>query len=212
MTINDRVKLLRKSLNLTQIEFGKKIAVAQGYLTNIENGHREVTDKIIKLICLQFDINEDWLRTGAGDMREQKNNFSLDKYAKERGASDIDIEILKIYLNLDKNVRKKIVSDFKKIFIKDEISDIKKNLEEEKSNNQISNKKIENEITNYKPELSEKVNEKKITDTETKKYPIYRVPARGSKTGYFEFEMTDEMRKGFEEDLNYDDSQDEDLY
>ncbi len=45
-----------------------------------------------------------------------------------------------------------------------------------------------------------------------KKYPIYQVPARGSKTGHFEIEMTEEMQKGFEEDLNYDNSNNDGLY
>ena len=202
MTINDRVKALRKSLNLTQIEFGKKIAIAQGYLTNIENGYREVTDKIIKLICLEFNVNEDYLRNGTLPMFNQDEVFSLDKYAKERSASDIDIEILKIYLNLDKDVRKKIVSDFKKIFVKTENTYTVNEISATKQNTQIDNEKASDIIkqeTQIKPEP-------KYTST------IMKVPARGSETGYFEFEMTEEMQNGFEEDLNYDDSDDTDLY
>lgn len=68
MSINDRVKELRKTLKLTQTEFGRKISVAQTYLSQIENGDREVTDKIAQLIMLQFGVNENWLRTGDGKM------------------------------------------------------------------------------------------------------------------------------------------------
>lgn len=71
MNINERVKFLRKELKLTQKDFGNKIAVAQSYLTNIENGVRPVTDKIIKLICLEFNVNEVWLRTGEGEMLQK---------------------------------------------------------------------------------------------------------------------------------------------
>ena len=58
MTINDRVKLLRKQLGLSQTEFGDKVGIAQGHMTNIETGRREVTEKSIKVICLQFNVNE----------------------------------------------------------------------------------------------------------------------------------------------------------
>jgi len=68
MTINERVKALRKHLGLTQVEFGSRVAIAQSYLTNIERGEREVTDKIFKLICLEFSVNEEWLRNGTGEM------------------------------------------------------------------------------------------------------------------------------------------------
>lgn len=67
-----RIRELRKSIPMNQAEFGKKIEVAQSYLTNIETAKRPVTDKIFKLICLQSwngkFVNEHWLRTGEGDI------------------------------------------------------------------------------------------------------------------------------------------------
>ena len=66
MTINERVKMVRKELGLNQTDFGKRIAIAQGYLTNVENGRRDVTEKTIRLICLEFNVSENWLRTGEG--------------------------------------------------------------------------------------------------------------------------------------------------
>lgn len=67
-----RVRELRKSIRMNQTEFGNKIDVAQSYLTNIETAKRPVTDKIFKLICLQSwngkFVNENWLRTGEGEM------------------------------------------------------------------------------------------------------------------------------------------------
>lgn len=67
-----RLKQFRKAIGLNQTDFGKKIEVAQGYLTNIETCRQPVTPKIFKLVCLQSwdgkTINESWLRTGKGDM------------------------------------------------------------------------------------------------------------------------------------------------
>lgn len=68
MTINERVKAVRKALKLTQKDFGQQICIAQTYLSQIENGDREVTDKIAQLIALQFNVSENWLHTGQGEM------------------------------------------------------------------------------------------------------------------------------------------------
>lgn len=70
-----RIKNLRKALSMNQTEFGSKLEIAQSYLTNIETGKRPVTDKIFKLICLQTwngkSVNENWLRTGKGEMFQE---------------------------------------------------------------------------------------------------------------------------------------------
>lgn len=52
MSINERVKAVRNALNLTQKDFGQKLTLAQTYLSQIEKGDRDVTEKIQKLICL----------------------------------------------------------------------------------------------------------------------------------------------------------------
>lgn len=73
--ICSRIKILRSEIQMTQKDFGEKIEVAQGYLTNIETAKRPATEKIIKLILLQTwngkKVNEDWLRDGDGEMFEQ---------------------------------------------------------------------------------------------------------------------------------------------
>lgn len=67
-TIKERVKLLRKSLKLSQEEFGKRIYVSQSLLTEIESGNRKIIDRTIQLIVSEFYVNKDWLLTGNGDM------------------------------------------------------------------------------------------------------------------------------------------------
>ena len=72
MTINERVKELRSFLKMNQSTFGEKIGIAQTYLSQIEKGDRDVTDKISKIICLTEwngrKVSEDWLQNGMGDM------------------------------------------------------------------------------------------------------------------------------------------------
>ena len=71
VTINQRIKILRKSLNLTQKEFAQKIYVSTSFQTLIELGKKNVLDRHIKLIISAFGANEVWLRTGEGEMFEK---------------------------------------------------------------------------------------------------------------------------------------------
>lgn len=76
MEINNRLKIIRKELNLTQAEFGEKIGLTQSYVANLENSKRELSIKLIKSICSIFNIQENWLITGTGDMFTPKKNLS----------------------------------------------------------------------------------------------------------------------------------------
>ena len=67
--VNERIKLIRKSFNLNQTDFGARIGVKQGTVTGYENGLRTPTDAVILSICREYDINEEWLRTGKGEMK-----------------------------------------------------------------------------------------------------------------------------------------------
>jgi hypothetical protein len=53
---------------MTQTNFSKAIYVSNGYTAEIENGHRVANDRIIHLISLTFGVNEQWLKTGNGEM------------------------------------------------------------------------------------------------------------------------------------------------
>lgn len=66
MEQGERIKTIRKSLKLTMEQFGKRIGVTKSTISNIENGNRNATDHMIKSICREFNVNEDWLRTEAG--------------------------------------------------------------------------------------------------------------------------------------------------
>lgn len=68
MEIKDRIKLIRKEKKLTQVEFGDVIGVKGNTVTNYETGLRNPTDAVVKSICREFNVSEDWLRTGEGEM------------------------------------------------------------------------------------------------------------------------------------------------
>lgn len=66
--MNERLKIIRKEKKLTLEEFGKKIGVTKTAISRLERGERSITDQMFKSICREFNVNEDWLRTGEGDM------------------------------------------------------------------------------------------------------------------------------------------------
>lgn len=66
--MKDRLKELRKSLKLTQEEFAKRIGIKRNTVATYEIGRNEPIDGIIYSICREFNVNEEWLRTGCGEM------------------------------------------------------------------------------------------------------------------------------------------------
>lgn len=66
--MEERLKEIRKTLNLSQKDFAKALGIGQSTWAMIEVGKRELKDRHIKLICTIFSINEQWLRTGEGSM------------------------------------------------------------------------------------------------------------------------------------------------
>lgn len=75
--ISDRVKELRKKLDLTQREFGEHIGVSNDVVKNLEYNRVAPTDLIINVICAKFGVDEHWLRTGEGEMFPQKSEDPL---------------------------------------------------------------------------------------------------------------------------------------
>lgn len=66
--MNERIKKVRKTLKLTQEQFGKIIGVTGAACSTIESGKNNPSIQTIKSICREFDVNEAWLLTGEGEM------------------------------------------------------------------------------------------------------------------------------------------------
>ena len=65
-TIGDRLKFIRNDFELNQIEFSKRIGVTNAHISRMEKGITIPSEALIKLICKEFDVNEEWLKTGSG--------------------------------------------------------------------------------------------------------------------------------------------------
>jgi len=68
MTVNERIKVIRHELKLSQREFAKRLFVSNGYLAEIELGHQQVNDRLIHLVTTCFSVSKHWLLTGEGRM------------------------------------------------------------------------------------------------------------------------------------------------
>lgn len=68
--MNERIKLIRSSLDLTRAEFGKRLGVSGDVINNLERGRVEPKEVIIKLICKEFGISYQWLVHGIGEMND----------------------------------------------------------------------------------------------------------------------------------------------
>lgn len=82
MTISKRIRHLRKTLNMSQVEFARAIYISNGYIAELECEHRKVNDRIVHLISLTFGVNEKWLKHGEGDMFFNTSGKKLQRMAE----------------------------------------------------------------------------------------------------------------------------------
>ena len=66
--MNERIKQVRLSAKLSQTEFAEKILVSRSAVCKMESGENSPSEQTVKLICQEFNVNGDWLRTGNGEM------------------------------------------------------------------------------------------------------------------------------------------------
>lgn len=76
-SINERIKLLRSQLNITQEKFGQNINLKRNTISLIEAGERNVTDRVVSDICDKYNVSEYWLRTGEGEMFKKEDSEDL---------------------------------------------------------------------------------------------------------------------------------------
>ena len=75
--MNERLKEVRLALHLSQDAFGQRIGMTGGGVSHLENGKRNFTEQVIKLICKEFDIDYIWFTTGNGEMLSTDNDEEL---------------------------------------------------------------------------------------------------------------------------------------
>lgn len=121
MTQGERVKEVRKSLNLTLEKFGGKLGVGKTAISKIEKGENNLTEANIKAICREFNVDYIWLTTGEGEMFVESDDDFFERIDRIMAgenetrksmfkallyASDEDIEALARIIELFSNAKK----------------------------------------------------------------------------------------------------------
>lgn len=115
--MNERIKLIRKTLGYNQKEFAKILGIAQTSVSYLEKDGATVTEQNIRSICSQFHVNEEWLRTGEGKTFVEDNRIYLDQFLSQKGIKKENledvIELINTYFELDPILRTAILEMLK---------------------------------------------------------------------------------------------------
>ncbi len=119
-SIGDRIKYLRgKIVNKTQKDFGTCIGLKPNSVSDIERNKHNPTDQTIKVICQEFNINEEWLRFGNGEMFIKEDAISLDNYAKINNLTELEKKLVIGFMNLSPEIREAVFSVLENTFSND---------------------------------------------------------------------------------------------
>lgn len=102
--MKERLKELRKSLGLTQQEFADRLHIKRTNIGNYEVGVSLPPDSVVALICREFNVSEEWLRNGTGEMFIP---MSLDE--------EIASFIGDIQSDIEENFKKRFISALSKL-------------------------------------------------------------------------------------------------
>ncbi len=115
MNIGDRIKKVRISLDMTQTEFAKRIGSMQNTITRYETNNRNPSASVIALICREFNVNEEWLKTGAGEMFKAAPSSALDALAEEYKLSAASYVMVEKFVNLKPEAQEAIFNYLREV-------------------------------------------------------------------------------------------------
>lgn len=102
--MNERIRELRKKLNLTMESFGARIGVTKSTISNIENGNRNATEHMIKSICREFRVDYIWLTTGDGEIFLDTDDSIIETIDRiMAGENEFHKNLFKTFAQLDEN-------------------------------------------------------------------------------------------------------------
>lgn len=114
--MNERINLIRRKSELNQEEMGNRLGVTKATISRIEKGITNITEQMIKSICREFNVNEDWLRNGTGEMFVKTSNELLDQLAAKYNLKSAEKQAFQALLELSEEDRDKIGDLIRNIF------------------------------------------------------------------------------------------------
>lgn len=118
MTHGERVKEIRKTLNLTLEKFGEKLGVGKTAISNIEKGNRNLTDQMAKAICREYNVNYDYLIYEEGEMFSDLPQTVLDELCAQYSLNGFDKAIIELYVNTPLELRQEVKKKMKEFIQK----------------------------------------------------------------------------------------------
>lgn len=107
--MKDRIKAVREHYHLTMEAFGARIGIKKSSVSLLESGKNDPSERTIKSICREFNVNETWLRTGDGDMFDQDQPSILSRLADEYKLTAREQSALSAFLELSDSDRAAIM-------------------------------------------------------------------------------------------------------
>ena len=108
--MHERIRKLRRMLDLTQEKFAERIGIKRNTVATYESGRNEPVDSVVALICREFNVNEEWLRYGTGEMFAPDVSDELEALVKRYGLSSADQVLIEKYVNLKEGSRETIIN------------------------------------------------------------------------------------------------------
>lgn len=101
--MNSRIKEVRTTFGKSQTDFAKALSISRSAICKIESGENTPSEQTIKLICREFNINEEWLTDGIGEMKKTTDR-KLSGYLSEIATGDDEFiqNLIEVYMELDK--------------------------------------------------------------------------------------------------------------
>lgn len=116
--MNERIKLLRKKLNINQDKFSSKINISRSHFAAIENGSKNITERVLADICREFNVNEKWIKDGIEPIFKEENDDSLEEYLNKKGCTDLEKKAVKKFMDVYMNIPEEQRDEFFESFMK----------------------------------------------------------------------------------------------
>ena len=114
--MKDRIREVRQHFGLSMEKFGSRIGIGKSSISLLESGKNNPSVQTITLICREFGVNEQWLRTGEGEMFEQTRASVLDRLSTEYDLSREQRSVIEAFLDLDPQERDVILKYVHNVF------------------------------------------------------------------------------------------------
>ena len=153
MSINQRIKELRKGLGLNQSDFGARIGLKNSAISKLEQDGNTVVDQNKRIICDQFGVSLQWLETGEGDMYADTDSDErlFEQLHSELGLNEREQQILWTFLTFSEEERTRVL-DFATEFVS-RLSAERAAEETPPDSVPMTDEEIQRELDSYEAEL-----------------------------------------------------------